>query len=87
LTEFVGVDMEMAFQEHYHEVMDVLDELFVYVFTGLKERFSREIEVVQRQFPSADFKFLPKSLRLNYKEAVEMLRNAGVEMGDYEDLK
>ena len=86
MTEFVGVDMEMAFQEHYHEVLDFFDGLFVHVFTGLQERFADEITVVKRQYPSADFKFLPKSLRLTYKEAVEMLRDAGVEIGDFEDL-
>jgi aspartyl-tRNA synthetase len=86
LTEFVGVDMEMAFQEHYHEVLDVFDELYVYVFEGLQTRFAKEIEVVKRQFPSSDFKFLPKTLRLNFKDAVQMLRDAGVEMGDHEDM-
>jgi aspartyl-tRNA synthetase len=38
LTEFVGLDMEMAIQEHYYEVMDVLDKLFVYIFDGLNSR-------------------------------------------------
>lgn len=87
LTEFVGLDLEMAFQEHYHEVLDLLDELFVFVFAGLAERYKREIEVVKRQFPAADFRFLPKSLRLTFREAVSMLREAGVEIGDFEDLK
>lgn len=86
MTEFVGLDMEMAFQEHYHEVLDVLDEMFVYIFTNLKERFKTEIEAVKRQYPFEDFEFLPKTLRLKYADGIQMLRDAGVEIADLEDL-
>ena len=30
--------MEMSFIEHYHEVLDVLDQLFVHIFSELKRR-------------------------------------------------
>ncbi|KAI9289528.1 hypothetical protein BC943DRAFT_271876 [Umbelopsis sp. AD052] len=86
MTEFVGLDMEMAFEEHYHEVMDVFDEMFVSIFTGLKELFNNELEAVKRQMPFEDFEFLPKSLRLNFAEGIAMLRAAGVEIGDYDDM-
>ncbi|SAL94836.1 hypothetical protein [Absidia glauca] len=86
MTEFMGLDMEMAFEEHYHEVVDVLDELFVFIFTNLKARYSTEIDAVKRQYHFEDFEFLPKSLRLTYAEGIQMLRDAGVEVGDYEDL-
>ena len=33
-----------------------------------------------------DFRFLDPPLRLEFPEAVEMLKEAGVEMGDEEDL-
>lgn len=86
MTEFMGLDLEMAFQEHYHEVLDVFDELFVYIFEGLKTRFQPELEAVKRQYPFADFEYLPKSLRLQYKDGIQMLREAGVEIGDYDDM-
>jgi aspartyl-tRNA synthetase len=86
MTEFMGLDMEMAFNEHYHEVLDVLDEMFVYIFTNLKERYSKETEAIKKQYEFEDFEFLPKTLRLSFKEGVQMLRDAGVETGDYEDL-
>ncbi len=87
MTEFVGLDLEMAFEEHYHEVLDILDELFVFIFNGLKSRFFSEIETVKKQYPCADFEFLPKTLRLEYKDAVKLLRENGVEIGDFEDLR
>ncbi|KAJ3092938.1 aspartate--tRNA ligase dps1 [Quaeritorhiza haematococci] len=86
MTEFIGLDIEMAIQEHYHEILDLFDGLFVYIFKELKKRYADEIEAVRRQYPFEEFEFLPKSLRLEYKDAVKMLRDAGVEMDDYEDL-
>ena len=38
LTEFVGADMEMGFKYHYHEVLDVLGDLFIHMFKGLRDR-------------------------------------------------
>lgn len=86
LTEFVGLDLEMCFNYHYHEVIDVLDALFVSIFKGLRDRYAEEIATVNRQYPSEPFKFLEPSLRLEYKEGVAMLREAGVEMAEDEDL-
>ncbi|ORZ04398.1 hypothetical protein BCR41DRAFT_362728 [Lobosporangium transversale] len=86
MTEFIGLDLEMAFEEHYHEILDVFDELFVYIFTGLENEYAADLKIVQRQYPFEKFQFLPKTLRLEYKDAVALLRANGVEMGDYDDL-
>uniref|UniRef100_A0A6I8S7R5 Aspartate--tRNA ligase, cytoplasmic n=1 Tax=Xenopus tropicalis TaxID=8364 RepID=A0A6I8S7R5_XENTR len=86
LTEFVGLDIEMAFNYHYHEVVDEIADTLVQIFKGLQERFQTEIQTVCKQFPSEPFKFLEPTLRLEYTEGVAMLREAGVEMGDEEDL-
>ncbi|KAI8926904.1 hypothetical protein BC831DRAFT_454295 [Entophlyctis helioformis] len=86
MTEFMGLDLEMAFQEHYHEVLEVFDGLFVSLFDGLKTRYAKEIETVRAQYPHDEFKYLPKTLILEFPEAVRMLREAGVEIGDFDDL-
>lgn len=88
LTEFTGLDLEMTFEEHYHEVLDVLSELCLFIFKELKNRYGKEIELVRRQFPMEEFK-LPedgKVVKLTYKEGVALLREAGKEIGDFEDL-
>jgi aspartyl/asparaginyl-tRNA synthetase len=87
MTEFIGLDLEMAIQEHYHEVMDLFDGLFVYIFTELQKRYAKEISVVKAQHPFEDFVFSEKSLCLKFSEAVQMLRDDGVEMDDFEDFK
>lgn len=38
LCEFTGLDMQMAIHESYHEVLDVLDALFVHMFKVCVER-------------------------------------------------
>ncbi|XP_037767925.1 aspartate--tRNA ligase, cytoplasmic isoform X1 [Chelonia mydas] len=86
LTEFVGLDIEMAFNYHYHEVVDEIADTLVQIFKGLQERFQTEILTVNKQFPCEPFKFLEPTLRLEYREALAMLREAGVEMGDEDDL-
>ncbi|KAK3106244.1 hypothetical protein FSP39_015912 [Pinctada imbricata] len=86
LTEFVGLDMEMTFKFHYHEVVKVIGEMFVNIFKGLRDNFKEEIGVIAKQFPSEPFKFLEPSLILEFPEAVKMLRDNGVEMGDEDDL-
>jgi len=86
LTEFVGLDLEMAFKHHYHEVVDTIGEMFTAIFRGLRDKFSKEIATVGQQFPCEPFKFLDPPLRLEFPEGVEMLREAGVEIGDEDDL-
>jgi len=86
LCEFMGLDIEMAFNEHYHEVLDVLDGLFNFIFEGLNTRFAKELEFVQAQFPFSPIAYKYPSPRLTYPEAIAMLKGAGVTMGELEDL-
>lgn len=88
MTEFVGLDLEMSFEEHYDEVMTVLQDLFIFIFTELKTRYASEIDTVRKQFPVEEFK-LPadgKMVRLHFKEGIAMLREAGKDVDDFEDL-
>jgi len=86
LCEFVGLDVEMAFKEHYHEVVQTIGDLFISIFKGLRDEYQTEIKTVNKQFPSEPFEFLEPSLVLKFPDAVKMLRDAGVEMADDEDL-
>jgi len=40
LTEFVGLDVEMAFHYHYHEVIKTIGDLMVEIFKGLETRYA-----------------------------------------------
>ncbi len=86
LAEFVGLDLEMAFDFHYHEVVDTIGAMFTDIFRGLRDRFALEIAAVAQQYPAEPFTFLDPPLRLEYSEGVAMLRAEGVEMAEDEDL-
>ena len=90
LTEFVGLDLEMAIEEHYHEVMELLDQLFLFIFRNLREKNQKEVETVGRQFPCEEFKWSegPEgTLKLTFAEAVDLLVEDGVEREELDDIK
>lgn len=49
LCEFMGLDLEMSFNEHYHEVTDVIGQMFVYIFDNLPKRFAAELAAINDQ--------------------------------------
>ena len=77
LTEFTGLDLEMAFENHYHEVLDVIDHTLKEIFKGLKERFRGEIDTVKTVFPHEDLVVLDETPRIAHREGIAMLREAG----------
>lgn len=90
LTEFIGLDLEMAFEEHYHEVMDLIDQMLLAIFRGLKEQYAKEIEVIGKQFPADEFKWRdgPEgTLKLTFKAAVDLLAADGVDREVLDDIK
>ncbi|KAF9229342.1 aspartyl-tRNA synthetase [Gyrodon lividus] len=89
LTEFVGLDLEMTIEEHYHEVRDLLDGMFKAIFRGLKEQYAKEIAVVGRQFEAEEFKWRegPEgTLVFTFKEAVDLLVEDGVDRETLDDI-
>jgi len=86
LCEFTGLDVEMEFKNHYFEVLDLLADMFVYIFEGLAARFKPELEVVREQYPFADFRCKTPVVRLDFKEGVKMLEAAGHKQDPLDDL-
>ncbi len=90
MTEFMGLDLEMTIEEHYHEVMELLDGLFLNIFKGLRENYSKEIEAVRKQFPADEFKWRegPEgTLKFTFKEAIDLLVEDGVSREELDDIK
>ena len=90
LTEFVGLDLEMTIEEHYHEVRDLLDGMLKAIFRGLKEQCATEIATVGKQFEAEEFKWRdgPEgTLVFTFKEAVDLLVDDGVDREILDDIK
>ncbi|RCI10394.1 hypothetical protein L249_4309 [Ophiocordyceps polyrhachis-furcata BCC 54312] len=84
LTEYTGLDLEMAIEHDYHEVIDVIDEFLKSVFKAVYEM--PEIGEVRSRWPSEDLKYLEKTLILDFSDGVQMLRDDGRDVADDEDL-
>ncbi|KAF4623433.1 hypothetical protein D9613_001857 [Agrocybe pediades] len=89
MTEFIGLDLEMAIEEHYHEVMETLDGMLKHIFSGLRDKYRKEIDVVKKQYPADEFKWRegPEgTLVLTFREAVDLLVEDGVPREDLDDF-
>ncbi|RLN23743.1 aspartate--tRNA ligase 2, cytoplasmic-like [Panicum miliaceum] len=86
LCEFTGLDVEMEIKEHYFEVCDVVDGLFVSIFKHLAEKCKEELETINSQYPFEPLKYLEQTLRLTYEEGMQMLKEAGTEIEPMGDL-
>ncbi len=82
LCEFTGLDFEMAIQEHYYEALDMMSGLFIHIFDGLNERFRHELQIISQQYPFEPLQYLRSSLRITFREGIDMLKAAGIE-ADY----
>ncbi|CAH0021882.1 unnamed protein product [Clonostachys rhizophaga] len=83
LTEYTGLDIEMAIEEDYHEVIWVLDDFLKAVFEAVYSL--PEIELLQKRWPSSEFKWLEETLVLDFQEGLRMLREDGRDVEE-EDL-
>ena len=87
LTEFIGLDLEMTIEEHYHEVVELLDGLFKHLFQSLKEKYRKEIDAARSQFPAEEFKWNEETLKLTFSQAVDLLVEDGVDRAILDDIK
>ncbi|KAK5458393.1 aspartate--tRNA ligase dps1 [Exophiala xenobiotica] len=77
LTEYTGLDLEMAIEEHYHEMMDVIDTVLKNIFSGIYTKYRTEVEIIKEQFPSEDLVWLEETPRVPFKDAVQLLTDSG----------
>lgn len=85
MCEFTGLDFEMEIKEHYHEILKVLGDLFIYIFDNLNANCTEELEAVNKQFPFEPLQYLKETLVLDFKTAHKMLTDAGENIDIYKD--
>ncbi|KAI2472308.1 aspartyl-tRNA synthetase [Annulohypoxylon bovei var. microspora] len=92
MTEFTGLDLEMEIEDHYHEVLHMIEGVMLYIFRGLQERCKDQIDLIRAIYPSEEF-LLPeagKEVRLTFAEGQKLLREEGHEeyrnVSDDEDM-
>jgi aspartyl/asparaginyl-tRNA synthetase len=84
MTEFMGLDIEMAFNEDYSEVLDMIDRLIEYMFNGLATEHKHDIQLISQQYPVEPIATKFPSPLLTFAEGIDMLRAAGVKQANGE---
>ncbi|KAJ5115262.1 hypothetical protein NUU61_001021 [Penicillium alfredii] len=77
LTEYTGLDIEMAIEEHYHEMLETIDAVIKNILSGIYSKYRREIELVKHQFPSEDVVWLEKTPIIRFSDGIQMLNDSG----------
>ncbi|KAI1172774.1 aspartyl-tRNA synthetase [Nemania sp. FL0916] len=77
LTEYTGLDLEMALSNDYHEAMDIIDNMLKAIFKGVYDRYRKEIELVKEKFPHEDLLWIEETPRLPFKEGIKLLNDSG----------
>lgn len=77
MTEYTGLDLEMAIDEHYYEVLRTLDNVFKNIFKGVYERCRHEIDTLKRQFPHEDLQLAEETPIIPFVEGIKMLNDSG----------
>ncbi|KAF4447134.1 hypothetical protein F53441_9279 [Fusarium austroafricanum] len=83
LTEYTGLDIEMAIDTDYHEVIEFIDIFLKEVFRTVYA--SQELEVIRKRWPSGEFKWLEETPIIPFSEGLQMLRDDGRDVEE-EDL-
>jgi aspartyl/asparaginyl-tRNA synthetase len=67
MCEFLGLNIEMAIKEHYMELLELLEDLFSYIFEGLETRYAKELIAVNEQFEFEPFKNTNHVVKLTFE--------------------
>ncbi|TVY92650.1 Aspartate--tRNA ligase, cytoplasmic [Lachnellula willkommii] len=77
LTEYTGLDLEMALEEHYHEALTIIDGMFKHLWKGIYDRYQPEIELISQFYPQEKVQWLDVTPRIPFAEGVQMLIDDG----------
>ncbi|GMI33578.1 hypothetical protein TrRE_jg11278 [Triparma retinervis] len=82
LCEFVGLDLEMAINEHYTETLSVCHRMFKHIFEGLESRYGAEMDVIRSQYFSEPVEFTEEPCIIHWEDGIKMIEEAGFDVGD-----
>ncbi|KAF7862629.1 hypothetical protein EAF04_007502 [Stromatinia cepivora] len=77
LTEYTGLDLEMALEEHYHEALTLIDGMFKNLWKGIYDRYQKEIDLIDQFYPHTKVEWLEETPRIPFSAGVKMLVDSG----------
>ncbi|RLN24376.1 Aspartyl-tRNA synthetase, cytoplasmic [Panicum miliaceum] len=70
----------MEIKEHYFEVCNIINDLFVELFKHLNENCKEELETINQQYPFEPLKYQDRILMLQYEEGIQLLKEVGTKV-------
>lgn len=77
LTEFTGLDLEMAIEEHYYEALSIIDGMLKNLWKELYQRYQPEIDLISQVYRHERILWLEDTLHISFSEGVKMLQEVG----------
>ncbi|KEF56060.1 aspartyl-tRNA synthetase [Exophiala aquamarina CBS 119918] len=79
MTEYVGLDVELAISHHYHEAMWLIDATLKEIFRTVHDRHQNDIATLKHHFPHEKLIWLPQTPRITFAQGVQLLNDSGWE--------
>ncbi|CAO2181842.1 unnamed protein product [Urochloa humidicola] len=80
ICKFIDLGAEMEIKEHYFEVCNIINDLFIELFKHLNENFKKELETINQRYPFEALKYQERILMLQYDEGIQMLKEVGTKV-------
>ncbi|CAD8150445.1 unnamed protein product [Paramecium octaurelia] len=77
LCEFICMDLEMVIKEHYSELLDLTEELCLFILNGIEKKFDQEIQIIAQQFQFEPIRICYPIIKLKYCDAIKLLQEIG----------
>ncbi|CAK70126.1 unnamed protein product (macronuclear) [Paramecium tetraurelia] len=78
LCEFICMDLEMVIKENYTELLDLTEELCLFILKGIEKKFDQEIQIIAKQFQFQPIKICYPIIKLTYFDAIKLLQEVGI---------
>ncbi|CAL4959611.1 unnamed protein product [Urochloa decumbens] len=78
--KFIDFGAEMEIMDHYFEVCNIINDLFIELFKHLNGSCKKELETINQQYPFEPLKYQERILMLQYDEGIQMLKEVGTKV-------
>jgi len=81
LTEFTGIDLEMAFIKNENDIMDIVEGLITHITMQVNKTCDRELKLLGKKIS------IPKKIpRIQFEDIRKLLKDMGKEIDEEDDL-
>ena len=80
------MDFEMEIENHYHEILHLVHNLFKFMFDRLESKYKLDLSIIRKSYDYEPLVIPESPLILSFADAVKLLRDDGHAVGDYDDF-